>query len=81
LSTPQTALQKYFHLDSICPGAPAKVAGKMNTNQMELSLKAKQVRATLGQKQRRQERAQWWFAQMRRAVAASLEWKPQKAES
>jgi hypothetical protein len=52
----------------------------MNTNQMELSLKAKQVRATAAQKQRRQQRAQWWFAQMRRAVASSMEWKPQKME-
>jgi len=52
----------------------------MNTNQMELSLKEKQVRATAGQKQRRQQRAQWWFGQMRRVVAASLEWKPQKVE-
>jgi hypothetical protein len=67
-------------MDSICPGAPAKVAGDMNTNQMELSLKAKQVRVTAAQKQRRQQRAEWWFAQMRRVVAASLEWKPQKAE-
>jgi hypothetical protein len=72
--------QKYFHMDSICPGAPAKVAGNMNTNQMELSLKEKRVRATAAQKQRRQQRAQWWFAQMRRVVDTSLEWKPQKAE-
>ncbi len=67
-------------MDSLCPCAIAKVGGDMNTNQMELSLKAKQARATANQKQRRQERAQWWFAQMRRVVAASLEWKPQKAE-
>ena len=52
----------------------------MNTNQMELSLKAKQARPTAAQKQRRQQRAQWWFGQMRRVVAASLEWKPQKLE-
>ena len=52
----------------------------MNTNQMELSLKAKQIRATAAQKQRRQQRAQWWFAQMRRVVASSMEWKPQKME-
>ena len=67
-------------MDSLCPGAPAKVAGMMNTNQMELSLKARQMRATAAQKQRRQQRAQWWFGQMRRVVAASLEWKPQKME-
>lgn len=42
----------------------------MNTNQMELVLKVKPARLTLSQKQRRVERAQWWFAQMRRIVAA-----------
>jgi hypothetical protein len=67
-------------MDSICPGAVARVGGMMNTNQMELGLKAKQLRAAAAQKQRRQERAQWWFGQMRRVVAASLEWKPQKVE-
>jgi len=67
-------------MDSICPGAFGKVAGDMNTNQMELSLKAKQARMTASQKQRRQERAQWWFGQMRRVVASSLEWKPQKVQ-
>jgi hypothetical protein len=53
----------------------------MNANQMELSLKAKQIRAAALHKQRRQQRAQWWFAQMRRVVATSLEWKPEKADS
>jgi hypothetical protein len=72
--------RKYFHMDSICPGAPAKMAGNMNTNQMELGLKAKQARATAAQKLRRQQRAQWWFGQMRRVVAESLEWKPQKIQ-
>jgi hypothetical protein len=72
--------KRIFHLDSICPGGFVKVAGMMNTNQMELSLKARQMRATAAQKQRRQQRAQWWFGQMRRVVAASLEWKPQKVE-
>jgi hypothetical protein len=52
----------------------------MNTNQMELSLKAKQLRAAARQKQRREQRAQWWFAQMRRVVDTALEWKPQKVE-
>jgi hypothetical protein len=68
-------------MDSICPGAFVKVGGMMNANQMELGLKAKQVRATARQKQQRQQRAQWWFAQMRRVVDTALEWKPQKAES
>lgn len=51
-----------------------------NTNQMELGLKGRQARLVAGQKQRRRERAQWWFTHMRRVVASSLEWKPQKAE-
>ena len=67
-------------MDSICPGAPAKVGGNMNTNQLQFSLKAKQVRSTARQKQQRQQRAQWWFAQMRRVVDTAMEWKPQKAE-
>ena len=71
---------KYFHLDSLCPSGFVKVGGMMNTNQMELGLKAKQARATARQKQRRQQRAQWWFAQMRRVVDSAMEWKPQKAE-
>jgi hypothetical protein len=68
-------------MDSICPGALAKVGGMMNTNQMELSLKAKQLRASAREKQRRQQRAQWWFAQMRRVVDTALEWKPEKLEN
>jgi hypothetical protein len=73
--------KKYFHMDSICPGALAKVGGMMNanTNQMELGLRAKQARLTARQKQRRQQRAQWWFAQMRRVVDTALEWKPSKS--
>ena len=65
-------------MDSICPGAPARVAGDMNTNQMELSLKAKQVRAAARQKQLRQQRAEWWFAQIRRVVDTTMEWKPEE---
>ncbi len=49
----------------------------MNTNrisQMELGLGAKLRRRA---RQARRQRAQWWFAQMRRAVGAALEWRPQ----
>lgn len=52
----------------------------MTTNQMELGLKAKEMRAAARQKQRRRERAQWWFSQMRRAVDTALEWKPEKVQ-
>ena len=76
----RNALRDIFHMDSICPCALAKVAGMMNSNQMELGLKAKQARQRAREKQRRQQRAQWWFAQMRRVVDGALEWKPEKAE-
>ena len=46
----------------------------MNSNQMQLGLKARQGRGGARQKQRRQERAQWWFAQMRAAVASAMDW-------
>jgi hypothetical protein len=42
---------------------------------MELGLEAKSRRlARQGRRQRRQ-RAQWWFAQMRRVVGAAMEWR------
>jgi hypothetical protein len=54
--------------------------GIMNTNrisQMELGLDQKSRRlARQGRRQRRQ-RAQWWFAQMRRVVGAAMEWRPE----
>jgi hypothetical protein len=56
------------------------MAGMMNTNQMELGLKARQSRHAARPRQQRQQRAQWWFAQMRRVVDTALEWKPQKLE-
>ncbi len=52
----------------------------MKTNridQMELGLDAKSRRlARQGRRQRRQ-RAQWWFAHMRRVVGAALDWRPE----
>jgi hypothetical protein len=52
----------------------------MNSNeirQMELRLESKSQRlARLARRQRR-ERAQWWFAQMRRVVDAAMEWSPE----
>lgn len=50
------------------------------TQQMELGLKAKENRSAARLKQRRRERAQWWFTQMRRVVDNALEWKPEKAQ-
>ena len=52
----------------------------MNTNQvrqMELSLSAKSHRLARQARRQRRERAQWWFAQMRRAVNAAMEWSPE----
>jgi hypothetical protein len=54
----------------------------MNTkeiNQMELTLPANAARLGLGRhgrRNRRRQRAQWWFGQMRRVVDAALEWRP-----
>jgi hypothetical protein len=52
----------------------------MNTNQvrqMELSLEAKSHRRARQARRQRRERAQWWFAQMRRVVNAAMEWRPE----
>jgi hypothetical protein len=51
----------------------------MNTreiNQMELTLNAKATRLGRQARQKRRQRAQWWFGQMRRVVDAAMEWRP-----
>ena len=51
----------------------------MNVNridQMELGLDARTRRFARQAAQKRRQRAQWWFGQMRRAVDAALEWSP-----
>jgi hypothetical protein len=55
----------------------------MNTNevrQMELSLSAKSQRLARQARRQRRERAQWWFAQMRRVVDAAMDWRPESKE-
>jgi hypothetical protein len=52
----------------------------MNTievRQMELSLSAKSHRRARQARRQRRERAQWWFAQMRRAVDVAMDWRPE----
>ena len=52
----------------------------MNTNevrQMEFSLNGKSHRLARQARRQRRERAQWWFAQMRRVVDAAMEWRPE----
>jgi len=44
---------------------------------MELSLSAKSHRLARQARRQRRERAQWWFAQMRRAVDAAMDWRPE----
>jgi hypothetical protein len=44
---------------------------------MELSLTAKSQRLARQARRQRRERAQWWFAQMRRVVDAAMEWRPE----
>ncbi len=54
----------------------------MNTkeiSQMELSLNAKAARLGRQARQKRRQRAQWWFAQMRRVVGAAMDWQPAAA--
>ncbi|MGA2748500.1 MAG: hypothetical protein ABSG59_06970 [Verrucomicrobiota bacterium] len=51
----------------------------MNINridQMELRLNAKAAHRTRQAGQKRRQRAQWWFGQMRRVVNAAMEWRP-----
>ncbi len=45
-------------------------------NQMELTLNARAARASRQALQKRRQRAQWWFAQMRRVGDAAMEWRP-----
>lgn len=48
-----------------------------NIDQMELGLStAQRLTNSLHHRQRRRGRAQWWFAQMRRAVDAAIDWQP-----
>ncbi len=48
-----------------------------NTNQLELGLNnARLVANSLNHRQRRVNRAKWWFAQMRRAVDKAVDWQP-----
>jgi len=42
------------------------------TNQLELGFKG----AAITRRQKKINRAQWWFAQMRRAVDGALDWQP-----
>jgi hypothetical protein len=44
---------------------------------MELSLVSKSHRLARQARRQRRERAQWWFAQMRRVVDAAMEWRPE----
>jgi hypothetical protein len=48
----------------------------MNKEQMELELNGTAVRRVSEKNQRRANRAQWWFKQMRRAVDCALDWEP-----
>jgi hypothetical protein len=44
---------------------------------MELSLDARSRRMARRATRQRRQRAQWWFAQMRRVVGAAMEWSPE----
>jgi hypothetical protein len=52
----------------------------MNTypiGQMELSLNGRSRRTGRPDRRQRRQRAQWWFAQMRRVVETAMEWRPE----
>jgi hypothetical protein len=45
-------------------------------DQMELTLNSRAMRPGRMARQKRRQRAQWWFGQMRRVVDAAMEWQP-----
>ncbi|MEO6036745.1 MAG: hypothetical protein ABIQ35_15955 [Verrucomicrobiota bacterium] len=47
-----------------------------NKEQMELGFNGAVICRVADPKQRRRNRAQWWFKQMRRAVDCAMEWEP-----
>jgi len=49
---------------------------KLNDTQMELSLNSRQQCPSHYRRQRRQTRAQWWFARMRQLVESATDWQP-----
>jgi hypothetical protein len=48
----------------------------MNKQQLEMTFEGAGKSSSLDRRQRRQNRAHWWFAQMRRVVNQALDWKP-----
>jgi hypothetical protein len=48
-------------------------------DQLELTLNSKAARLGRQARQKRRQRAQWWFGQMRRVVDAAMEWRPAPA--
>jgi hypothetical protein len=53
----------------------AKLARMLTQSQMELTLSEKTKKIADARRARR-IRAQWWFAQMHRAVDQALDWRP-----
>jgi hypothetical protein len=48
----------------------------MNKQQLEMTFEGANQSSPPARRQRRQSRAQWWFAQMRRVVNQAFDWKP-----
>ena len=48
----------------------------MNQQQMELELAGANRCPRLAQRERRLNRANWWFSQMRQVVDRALDWEP-----
>jgi hypothetical protein len=49
---------------------------KINDTQMELVFDSTQSCVSRGRRQRRLNRAQWWFARMRQIVDRATDWEP-----
>jgi hypothetical protein len=48
----------------------------MNDQQMELGFGRERVCPSVNRRQRRLNRARWWFERMREAVDRALDWQP-----
>lgn len=48
----------------------------ITTNQMELGFEQQQLSSSVRGPHNRQNRADWWFRQMRRVVDVAREWRP-----
>jgi hypothetical protein len=75
------ASSKHFcHLDRLCPSASFTIVRierlNMYNGQLEMSFANGRGCQTIGGRQRRLSRAQWWFQRMRQVVERAIDWTP-----